>query len=415
MKNPRTLFSTLKNPRLREDEKARMVERIRAHQAEHPGEQFVSAGRVRSPFYTFSFSRGMPLVASFVALFLVGGTVVQAAEGALPGDLLYPIKIGVIEEARVALSRNDESRVSLEATRVERRLEEAQKLAVRETLTPERKERLEKNFDAHAERVEEHLSKIAERDPVLASELATTFEASLSAHDAILASLNTAPTEPLRERIALRLAKVTETRRLARASATGEGNTPPSVATFKTAAVSDSETELEDTVSFSQTFEASLASEVSEPENARPLKNEVTKTPPVSPEQQYAAERMALRAEEIFKRTKALYESAVQTLSEQEQTRARTHLESIEAELQNAHTLRNEGWYVASFNAYEAVLLRARILGVFLVNDTSQSTPPVRERVFEIIQPINQNPETLPDELLKSEGTSDDTNEREVF
>jgi hypothetical protein len=51
---------------------------------------------IPSPFFSTSFFFSRALIAATLLIVITGGTT-YAAEGALPGDLLYPIKIGVAE------------------------------------------------------------------------------------------------------------------------------------------------------------------------------------------------------------------------------------------------------------------------------------------------------------------------------
>jgi len=75
------------------------------------------------------FSR--PVFASFLAgsLLLTGAGVSYAAEGSLPGDALYPVKVGVNEAVRGVLAVSPRAKAAWTATRVERRLDEIETLA----------------------------------------------------------------------------------------------------------------------------------------------------------------------------------------------------------------------------------------------------------------------------------------------
>lgn len=62
-------------------------------------------------------------------MLLTGSGVSYAAEGSLPGDTLYPVKIGVNEPVREVLAVTPRAKAVWAARRVERRLEEAEALA----------------------------------------------------------------------------------------------------------------------------------------------------------------------------------------------------------------------------------------------------------------------------------------------
>ena len=103
---------------------------------------------------------GKPMPAFLGILLILGtagvGGVSLAAEGALPGDLLYPVKVGVNEEVRAAVSFSAEAKTEWDARRLERRLEEAEKLAHKKEFNAEARARVEENLSAerlaHAER-----------------------------------------------------------------------------------------------------------------------------------------------------------------------------------------------------------------------------------------------------------------------
>lgn len=74
-------------------------------------------------------------IALIIALFIaVSGGTSLAAENSVPGDLLYPVKISVNEKIRSAVNFSDESKVEWEIDKVARRLEEAEKLKVKNRL-----------------------------------------------------------------------------------------------------------------------------------------------------------------------------------------------------------------------------------------------------------------------------------------
>ena len=92
----------------------------------------------RSYFYSlqiFLRKRTMPIIL-ILALMFGGGGVSYAAEGAVPGDVLYPIKVSVNEEARDLVTFSPEAKADWESRLVERRLEEAEKLVEGDALNP---------------------------------------------------------------------------------------------------------------------------------------------------------------------------------------------------------------------------------------------------------------------------------------
>jgi hypothetical protein len=85
---------------------------------------------VRVPWRRWRVSFGMVVVALII-------TIPAAAEYAVPGDVLYQMKVRVNEEVRSTLARTPYERVEWETKRIERRLAEARTLARAGLLTPE--------------------------------------------------------------------------------------------------------------------------------------------------------------------------------------------------------------------------------------------------------------------------------------
>ena len=103
----------------------------------------------RSPYVFMSYHLRMTMAG--LALFVIAGTgTVSAAQGALPGDLLYPIKVSVNEKVEVALAPTPAARAQVQAKLAERRVDEAQALASRGRLDKKTAETLTVDFDEHA-------------------------------------------------------------------------------------------------------------------------------------------------------------------------------------------------------------------------------------------------------------------------
>ena len=141
-----------------------------------------------SPFF-FITPRFMSSLAFVLVLAVVGSSTAYAAEGAVPGDLLYPLKINVNEPMRATLALSSESKAIWHADAAERRMKEAEVLAARGTLTADVKAELEKNFDAHATEVETIVEAFGEDDPVIAADISTRLGSSIAAHSAVIARL----------------------------------------------------------------------------------------------------------------------------------------------------------------------------------------------------------------------------------
>lgn len=141
-----------------------------------------------SSLFMHSKRRYVPV--AIVLGLLLSGTASYAAEGALPGDLLYPVKIGVNEKVGSALALSAESKATLEAKFAERRLSEATNLAADNRLTADTSSKLSNDFAKHADEAVAETEKIEKKNPSIAIGLASNFESNLVAHEALLAGVN---------------------------------------------------------------------------------------------------------------------------------------------------------------------------------------------------------------------------------
>lgn len=140
-------------------------------------------------FYSFQFIMSRAVAATLVLALFVGGGTVYAAERALPGDMLYIVKIAINEQAEEALAFTPVAKASVSAELASRRIEEAEALAVQGKLTADLSAKLEERFAAHAERADELALELEGDDPESAAEVRAQLRASLFAHSAILARL----------------------------------------------------------------------------------------------------------------------------------------------------------------------------------------------------------------------------------
>lgn len=126
------------------------------------------------------------------AILAMGGGTAAAAENTVPGDLLYPIKTRVNEEVRAALSVTPEAKISWEARRAERRLEEVEKLSEKNKLTTATSQMLADKFKEFAERADDRLAKLKDKGKLTdeqAEKLRENFEVAIKAHEEVLSRL----------------------------------------------------------------------------------------------------------------------------------------------------------------------------------------------------------------------------------
>lgn len=203
-------FKQLKNDadsiRLTTDEKSAMREKLLSAMSTAPHTA------VPSPYFSFVMPRAL-VPALALVLVVLGSGVSFAAEGALPGDALYGIKVSVNERLRGAFAFSEEAKVEYHSTLAERRLEEAATLAASGELSEVAKIELEANFESHAGEVRTLLSSFESKDPVGAADMSARFESRMAARGAVIASIGSASadTSTKREsgRLAVQIAKKT--------------------------------------------------------------------------------------------------------------------------------------------------------------------------------------------------------------
>ena len=121
---------------------------------------------------------------------LVSGGVAMGAEKALPGDILYPVKIGINEEVRGWLATSEESKTDWEIKKAERRLEEAETLAAEGSLDADKTAKIEASFEANAIKVRESVQKFNNKEDFnAAASVSLNFEKALNVHEKILSRL----------------------------------------------------------------------------------------------------------------------------------------------------------------------------------------------------------------------------------
>jgi hypothetical protein len=149
-------FKNLKNEahtiKLSQNEKQAMRAAVYAaiEEIPTPVHEVYTVRAVRSTYMWFSPRFALP----FAVLLVMGlGTgTAFAAQGALPGDILYPVKIHVNEAVEVALATTPAQKAQTEESIADLRVVEAQTLAAQGRLDATTTQELEDNFNEHASR-----------------------------------------------------------------------------------------------------------------------------------------------------------------------------------------------------------------------------------------------------------------------
>jgi hypothetical protein len=182
-------IKTARGISLSSQEKAVIKRSLLHYIKEHP----MADVRPTLSFWANPFSR-LSYASAFVVVLIIGvlagGGAGLAAEKALPGDILYPVKVNVNEEVRTWFLASDEAKANWEIERSERRLQEAEQLASTGSLTAKNRAIVESNFTAQSQRVKDRIEKFENKQNFnSAAEISSNFETSLSAHEQVLSSL----------------------------------------------------------------------------------------------------------------------------------------------------------------------------------------------------------------------------------
>lgn len=235
MTDPGTQLQTLARESLSVSEKHALREEVKYFMLKHPARMpFVArafvAMRAWQPAGAFSFARLHPVALSLVLVLTVGTGTSYAAEGALPGDALYPVKIHVNESVQGALALSDEAKVVWHAARVERRLAEAEALASEGRLTPAARVELETGLNAGTKDFDTAVLAMADatNSPAVIAAIASDFSANLARREkaltrvALLASSSEEAVAPIIVQVRSRAERAQRVREVAERFASAE-------------------------------------------------------------------------------------------------------------------------------------------------------------------------------------------------
>lgn len=190
------IFSDVKRHALTERERTSMRNNLLAHMNEYPARAPLSV-RMLDAVERIGDALGaqqrarMRFIPATLALFLVLGVgTTYAAEGALPGDALYSVKLNLNESLKGAFAFSDAAKVSWETERLERRLQEAETLVAAGELTPVAQATLETEIHAAVDAFDKKVARIAARaDEAAVVAAQSDLEASLIGHAEVLVVL----------------------------------------------------------------------------------------------------------------------------------------------------------------------------------------------------------------------------------
>ncbi|MBI2023630.1 hypothetical protein HYT01_03655 [Candidatus Giovannonibacteria bacterium] len=201
---------------------------IERNPVRNPGEARLIS-HVRSLFLPGTLMANLQTMAiALIIALLIGGGTSFAAQSALPGDILYPIKVNVNEEVRGWTALTAEAQTEWDVQRIERRLSEAEELSAEGKLNAETRSEIETQFEKHAEKFKKHSSKIeSKKNASAALEAHSEFEGSLRAHETVLERLaekDGPDTDAILAKVRARLSIASKNRANAEAEITSEGH-----------------------------------------------------------------------------------------------------------------------------------------------------------------------------------------------
>ncbi len=330
--------------RLSEQEKAYM----RAHIFERVGasrraQEAMRRGR-SSRWFVFSARYSMALASVF--LMLVGGTTTYAAQGSLPGGMLYPVKIYVNETIKEKLAVSNEAKMSYHTAIAQERLKEAETLASEGRLDARATIAIEENFNDHVAKAEQIAVDLEESDPAAGVEVQVTLDSSIEAHSSVLSRIGGSSSDEKTKEHSNSIAERIRSRLPARAGGHGV------VATARMVDVQ----EASQTQATSLSMKAELA----------PGRSLSKKSGEMSSSQKKVAQQLQKRAEEQLQNARSIFDDAKYSLDASTTAKVETRLQTLQEQFDAGSAQVESGEYVAARAAFAEVLRGSVELGTLI-------------------------------------------------
>ena len=172
--------------------RVQLMEQIHARQAVIKWPWLRYTGQVKPIPYKRRFNMVAIIVAVVLAISALGGGTAYASQGSLPGDILYPVKLGT-EQARLVLATNDVDKAELYLTFADSRVEEMTALAERGR--PEQVNIAVNGYDGAIAMAIEKLADVSGRGLAIADISELVAEATLKHLEVLEGLLETVPDE----------------------------------------------------------------------------------------------------------------------------------------------------------------------------------------------------------------------------
>ncbi|MEI6581191.1 MAG: DUF5667 domain-containing protein [bacterium] len=150
---------------------------------------------VRSPFTFISIFQkhhfAFYSMASLLVIVLSSGGVAFASQESLPGNILYPIKVSIIEPINSALKFSTESKAKYESKLATERLIEAETLAYQGKLDAPKEKQINDLLAIHTTALDKSIKELKQnKSDEVASSIATNFQVEMNAHAQVLDIIN---------------------------------------------------------------------------------------------------------------------------------------------------------------------------------------------------------------------------------
>lgn len=383
---------------LSEAERAKMRGMLSEYMSMKPVRANADA-RPASALHGWYFLMRKPVAIALIALLVVsvsGAGVSYAAEGALPGDILYSVKVGVNEPVETALAVTAEAKAAVSARHAVARLNEASALAAKGKLTAATEEKLAAAFEKQADDASARVDALQAKDSPAAIAVASDFESELSAHVDVLDEVGPQTARTLRT-VALAKARVFSGIRASAERENDVSNDSDSGAVAVAATVS---AKTAAPMAF-MALRAGVATSAS---------NETASVPaPAVPAGagKEAASRMAHASKETLSETDALFIKLSSRLSFDEAAQATTTVAGARAGIAAADASFASGEYISAFHAYQDAFVSLTKLEVFMKTSA-------RDGIRVRTEPLPAEVQILPADVSSVSASSSGSAESEV-
>ena len=182
---------TLQKGKMSVSEKTAMKNTLMNFVAHTPVRIHTKSIIVKSPYTSFfSFGHISKLVGVAMLIVVLGiGGVSGASADALPGDLLYPIKVNLKEKIEEKIAFTTVAKLAFKQKKLETRLAEVEALANKQALTPILNAEIDSSINAAAADLTDDLNQVQKTDPVLAAQTRETIETKIDVRKARVQAL----------------------------------------------------------------------------------------------------------------------------------------------------------------------------------------------------------------------------------